>query len=76
MYLLLIFDHETPQSFFLFKPDWLDSILYRKVNFRLGGKYTVDFLKCWLLTFKANVSQEILNWHSLRHSHSADTFIA
>ena len=21
---------------------------------------------------KANVSQEILNWHSLRHSHSAD----
>jgi hypothetical protein len=24
---------------------------------------------------KANVSQEILNWHSLRHSHSADICI-
>ena len=26
-------------------------------------------------TFKANVSQEILNWHSLRHSHSAEICI-
>ena len=25
-----------------------------------------------LLDLKAYVSQEILNWHSLRHSHSAD----
>ena len=27
------------------------------------------------LFLKANVSQEILNWHSLRHSHSADICI-
>ena len=25
--------------------------------------------------FKANVSQKILNWHSLRHSHSAEICI-
>ena len=28
-----------------------------------------------LCKLKANVSQEILNWHSLRHSHSADICI-
>ena len=47
MYLLLIFDHETPQSFFSFKPAWLDFIFYCKVNFRSGIKYAVDFLMCW-----------------------------
>ena len=26
-------------------------------------------------SLKANVSQEILSWHSLRHNHSADIFI-
>ena len=28
-----------------------------------------------ILNLKANVSQEILNWHSLRHCHSADICI-
>ena len=32
-------------------------------------------LDSFLHTFKANVSQEILNWHSLRHSHSAEICI-
>ena len=33
----------------------------------------LSWLKLWVL--KANVSQEILNWQSLRHSHSADICI-
>ena len=32
-------------------------------------------LRFWAFELKANVSQEILNWYGLRHSHSADICI-
>ena len=38
-----------------------------------------DTKKCqsgyWVYTLKAYVSQKILNWHGLRHSHSAELWI-
>ena len=37
-------------------------------NWRNGG----GVKNCQNLAFKAYVSQEILEWHSLRHSHSAE----
>ena len=41
----------------------------------LGQKLIKGHLKEIFLSLKANVSEEILSWHSLRHSHSADICI-
>ena len=44
-------------------------------NWHYSGYYKIFQTNYNNCTFKANVSQEILNWHSLRHSHSADICI-
>ena len=37
-----------------------------------GGGACCVYFDALVRKLKANVSQEILNWHSLRHSHSAE----